>query len=429
MSSRSVRFKGSSGAMLAARLDTPDAALPDHATGSMKAPDTWVLFAHCFTCGKNLKPVVNISRALTDAGFGVLRFDFTGLGESEGDFADTNFSSNVDDLVAAARFMEEEEMAPALLVGHSLGGAAVLHAAHQLPSVKAVATIGAPADPAHVLKHMQGWEDEIRNSGEATVTLAGRPFQIKEQFLHDLEAHRMEEAVSTLGRALMILHSPVDNTVGIENAGRLFGFARHPRSFISLDDAHHLLLDPRDSRYVGEVIAGWAQRYVGSQREAAAHPGSLDPGPAPLEAPPGILPDELTNAHILARTPAGTFRTEVRAGRHVVVSDEPTSVGGSDEGPTPPDLVAAGLAACTTMTLQMYARRKGWPLEEVYTAVLKRKRSAHDPPPPHVMESEILLRGDLTEDQRQRLLEIAARCPVHRLLKEGVSMQTSLILS
>ncbi|MEX2528896.1 MAG: alpha/beta fold hydrolase [Gemmatimonadota bacterium] len=425
MSSRSVRFPGSSGVMLAARLDTPassrlSAAASTSQTseaGSSATPMPWALFAHCFTCGKNLKPVVNISHALNDAGFGVFRFDFTGLGESEGDFADTNFSSNVDDLVAAGRFMEEQGMAPALLVGHSLGGAAVLHAAHQLPSVKAVATIGAPADPSHILKHMRGWEDEIRSSGEATVTLGGRPFQIRAQFLDDLEASRMEEAVSTLERALMILHSPVDDTVGIENAGRLFGFARHPRSFISLDEAGHLLLDPRDSSYVGAVIAGWAQRYVASGPDE--EPGDTSSF--------GVPPAELADSHILALTPSEGLRTEVRAGRHTFVSDEPTSVGGSDEGPTPPDLVAAGLAACTTMTLQMYARRKGWPLEEVYTSVRKRRRSGDDPPASHVMEREILLRGDLSEEQRQRLLEIADRCPVHRILEEGVTMRSSLI--
>jgi uncharacterized OsmC-like protein/alpha/beta superfamily hydrolase len=416
MTTERITFSGSRDAKLAARVDRPVHG----------EPRGWALFAHCFTCGKNLKPVVNISRALNHEGIGVLRFDFTGLGESEGDFADTNFSSNVEDLVAAARFMEERGEAPGLLVGHSLGGAAVLHAAHQLPSVKAVATIGAPADPSHVLKHMQDHEDEIRNSGEATVTLAGRPFRIRKQFLDDLEATRMEGAVRTLGRALMIFHSPLDEIVGIDNAARLFGYARHPRSFVSLDQADHLLLEEGDSRYVGTVIGSWASRYMELASQA----------PDPEEEVP--IPDE----RVVVRTPSEGFRTDVWADGHYLVADEPRSLGGTEEGPTPYDLLAAGLGACTSMTLQMYARRKGWPLDEARAIIRHRKRHASDDevataedgggagngdPRLDRMERELQLIGDLNPEQRERLVEIANRCPVHRTLEAGVAVGTTLI--
>jgi len=413
MTTERISFPGSRGANLSARVDRPVHG----------EPRGWVLFAHCFTCGKNLKPAGHISRALNREGIAVLRFDFTGLGESEGDFADTNFSSNVEDLVAAGRFMAERGEAPSLLIGHSLGGAAVLHAAHDLPSVKAVATIGAPADPSHVLQHMKDWEEEIRATGQATVTLAGRPFRIRRQFLDDLEGTRMEETVQSLGRALMILHAPRDETVGIDNAGRLFGYARHPRSFISLDDADHLLMDEEDSRYVGRVIGSWAARYMG-----------IVAGSEPVGSEPPI-PDE----RVVVRTPSQGFRTDIWADGHYLVADEPRSVGGSEEGPTPYDLLTAGLGACTSMTLQMYARRKSWPLEEARAVIRHGKRHAQDDealaedenaeadPRLDRMDRELQLIGDLTEDQRARLLEIANRCPVHRTLEAGVVMKTTLM--
>jgi len=404
--SDTVTFTGSLGDRLVARVDRP-------VHGPVRG---WALFAHCFTCGKNLKPVVHIARALNQEGIGVLRFDFTGLGESEGDFADSNFSSNVEDLVAAGRFMEERGEAPGLLIGHSLGGAAVLHAAHSLPSVKAVATVGAPSDPSHVLQHLRAHEPEIRARGEATVTLAGRPFRIRRQFLDDLEATRMEEVVRTLGRALLVLHSPVDETVAIEHAARLFQYARHPRSYVSLDDADHLLLNERDSRYAARVIAGWASRYLGVEGEEA------------------VPPPPVTGERVVVRTPAEGFRTEVWADGHHLVADEPRAVGGTEEGPTPYDLLASALGACTTMTLQMYARRKGWPLEEARALLRHEKRHAGDgaaavdngEPDPRLdlVAREIRLVGPLDEEQRARLLEIADRCPVHRTLDAGVRIVT-----
>ena len=252
MPTERLDFPGAEGHTLAARLEVPEDG----------EPRAYALFAHCFTCTKNLRAAVQTSRSLCDDGFAVLRFDFTGLGESEGDFADTNFSSNVADLVAAGRFMEQELGGARLLVGHSLGGAAVLHAAHSLNSVRAVATIGAPSDPAHVLSHMEASREEIRERGEAEISLGGRPFTIKEQFLEDLESSRMEPVVRDLDRALLILHSPRDEIVGMENAARLYKMAKHPKSYVSLDDADHLLMQERDSRYVARLLAAWVSRYL-----------------------------------------------------------------------------------------------------------------------------------------------------------------------
>ena len=251
MDSKKIRFSGSTGEMLTARLDFPDGE-----------PAAWALFAHCFTCSKDLKAVVRLSHAMNGAGLAVMRFDFTGLGESEGDFADTSFVSNVEDLIAAARYLEAEYAAPKILVGHSLGGAAVLQAASEVPAAVAVATIGAPADPAHVAHLLTGAIDDIRRDGEAEVMLAGRKFRIGEKFLDDLEETRQNDRIGSLDRALIIFHSPVDMIVGIENAARIYATARHPKSFISLDQADHLLTDPSDASYVGEVLAAWARKYL-----------------------------------------------------------------------------------------------------------------------------------------------------------------------
>lgn len=423
MSTEAVRFPGAEGMELSARIDRP-------VHGPVRG---WALFAHCFTCGKSLKPVVHIARALNQEGIGVLRFDFTGLGESEGDFADTNFSSNVGDLVAAGLFMAERGEAPGLLIGHSLGGAAVLHAAHRLPSVQAVATIGAPSEPSHVLSHLSGSEEEIRARGEATVQLGGRPFQVKQQFLDDLQESRMEEAVKTLGRPLLVMHSPVDTTVGIEHAARLFMFARHPRSFVSLDDADHLLMDERDSRYAARVIAGWVSRYMGT--DVAQARGGVVPPEASAPAASSATPESpVAGERVVVRTPSGGFRTDLWADGHYLVADEPRSVGGTEEGPTPYDYLVAALGACTTMTLQMYAARKGWPLVEARTVLRHQKRHAGDEaqmadedredPRLDQVVREVELLGPLTHEQRTRLMEIADRCPVHRTLDAGVAITT-----
>jgi uncharacterized OsmC-like protein/fermentation-respiration switch protein FrsA (DUF1100 family) len=405
MLNQRITFPGASGELLSARLSLP-------ADGKVRA---CALFAHCFTCSKDLKAAVNISRAMTQRGLAVLRFDFTGLGESEGDFAGTTFTSNVEDLIAASSFMEQEFDAPAILIGHSLGGAAVLQAAARLPSVRAVATIGAPFDPAHVRNLFVDALPEIEAHGSADVILAGRRFTLGGDFVRDLETHNVEETLAALGRPLLIFHSPVDNTVGIENAARLYQSARHPKSFVSLDDADHLLLRERDSLYVGTVLAAWVDRY-------------LEPAPEPQTV------EELRGDNdVTARTSTGAFRTEIRIGAHSILADEPRAVGGENLGPTPYDLLASALGACTTMTLRMYADRKQWPLEEAAVTLKHsriheedKERCDTDDARLDRLERDLTLVGPLSSEQRQRLLEIADRCPVHRTLSTGVRIATRL---
>jgi putative redox protein len=403
MATERITFPGANGAQLSARLELPVSG----------RPRAWALFAHCFTCSKNVRAAVSITRALSRLGIGVVRFDFTGLGESEGDFADTNFTSNVHDVVAGARFMAAEHGAPALLIGHSLGGAAVLQAAASLPSVRAVATIGAPSDPAHVLHHVSSSLEEIERDGDAEVTIGGRPFRVQKQFLDDLESQNTAQIVGSLGRALLIFHSPTDGIVGIENAARLYEMARHPKSFVSLDGADHLLNNPVDAEYVAGVLTAWAARYI-----------ELDPVP---------IIDQLAEAErAVSRTGSGSFYTEIGVRHHALVADEPSSVGGEDLGPTPYDYVLAALGSCTSMTLQMYAGRKGWPLEEARVRLRHQKVHAQDcescEREDHrldMIDREIELVGALDKEQRARLMEIADRCPVHRTLDRGVRIETT----
>jgi putative redox protein len=403
MSFEKIRFTNKQGDELAARLDLP----------TRGAPDAFALFAHCFTCSKDLRAVGAISRALNRQNIAVLRFDFTGLGESEGDFADTNFSSNIDDLVEAADYLAEHYEAPRILVGHSLGGAAVLQAAHRIGSAEAVATIGAPYDPEHVTRHLEDALEEIKSSGEARITLAGRTFTIRKQFLEDLAATKMEETIRTLDRALLVFHSPVDKTVGIDNAGRIFKAAKHPKSFVSLDDAHHLLTDPADAEYVGVVLGAWARKYVDVPEEGKEEEGHPE-------------------GQVVTKTEGG-FRTEVTAGRHRFVADEPEDVGGDDAGPSPYDLLLSALGTCTGMTLRMYADRKDWPLDEAVVHLSHEKIHAEDcehcdttEGKVDQIEREIEVIGDLTPEQRERLLEIANKCPVHRTLHSEINVASSL---
>ncbi len=399
-----LTFENDQGDHLAARLDLP-------VDGD---PIAYALFAHCFTCSKNLKAVANISRALTRQGIAVLRFDFTGLGESEGDFADTNFSSNIDDLVAAAVFLEEEHQAPSILVGHSLGGAAVLQVAHRLDSVKAVATIGAPYDPQHVEHLFEQSLGEIEHLGQATVNIGGRPFTVRKQFIDDLRGQRAKDNIASLRRALLLFHSPVDNTVDIENAALIFKTARHPKSFISLDHADHLLSDAADSEYVGAVLGVWARKYIGAPQEDRKHLA-------------------LTDNQVVVRLDGAGFRTEMLANGFPLVADEPVAVGGTNAGPSPYDYLVAGLGACTAMTLRMYADRKGWPLEAVEVRLNHQKIHAKDCEDCEQkvgkidqIERELVLSGPLDEAQCQRIKEIANRCPVHRTLEGEVKILTKL---
>ena len=400
MASKKIRFENPEGDALAARLDTPDD----------EVPCAYALFAHCFTCSKDLRAVGAISRALNRQGIAVLRFDFTGLGESEGDFADTNFSSNVDDLVVAADYLADHYESPEILVGHSLGGAAVLQASHRIDSVQAVSTVGAPYDPEHVTQHLEDAIDDIQEQGEARITLAGRTFTIRKQFLDDLAATRMEETIRTLDSPLLIFHSPIDQTVGVENAARIFEAAKHPKSFMSLDNADHLLTTPSDAEHVGTVMGAWAGKYV-------------DRSEADAEQPEG---------QVTTRT-GEAYRTEIQAGRHALTADEPADVGGDDAGPTPYDFLLSALGSCTGMTLRMYADRKEWPLDEAVVHLSHEKIHAEDCDHCETdagkidrITREIAVHGDLSDAQRERLLEIANKCPVHRTLHSEVEVQSSL---
>jgi putative redox protein len=404
MNFEKVTFENEEGVQLAGRIDFP----------INEKPAAFALFAHCFTCSKNLKAVANVSRALNAEGIAVLRFDFTGLGESEGDFADTNFSSNVADLVAAAQFLCAEFEAPKILIGHSLGGAAVLQAAAGVPSAEAIVTIAAPCSPSHIAHLLESKREVIESEGEAEVQLAGRKFRIKKQFLDDLDQVKMQETIRKLRKALLIFHSPVDNVVGIENAADIFQSALHPKSFISLDKADHLLSDETDSHYVGSVIAAWARKY--------------------LKAP--VLAEEPIDAgdnQVSVRTGQTGFRTEILAGRHSLLADEPIGFGGTDMGPSPYDFLVSGLGACTSITLRMYADRKEWPLESIIVRLNHSKIHAADCADCEtkegkidLIEREVELEGDLDDAQRQRLLEIADRCPVSRTLHSEIRVQTSL---
>ncbi|WP_430907338.1 bifunctional alpha/beta hydrolase/OsmC family protein [Maribacter sp. 2-571] len=403
MGIQKVTFSNKEGQNLVGRIEMP---VNGH-------PHNFAIFAHCFTCNKNLLAIKNISKALTASGFGLLRFDFTGLGESDGDFADTNFSGNVTDLVAAADFLKAHYQAPSLLVGHSLGGAAVLFAAEQIASVKAMATIGAPSDPTHVQHLLKSGLEEIEKKGKAVINLSGRDFTIKKQFLDDLKTKSLPETVKKLRKPLLILHSPQDNTVGIKNAEEIYVAAHHPKSFVSLDGADHLLMKKADSLYAGQVIAGWAQRYISAPEKAVLK--SKHNVVASLDAEDG-------------------FTTNMKVGNHYVTADEPLDVGGNDYGPSPYEFVSAGLSACTAMTIQMYAKRKGWPVEnvEVHTSYVKSHAADCE-----ACESEsskidtfqraIKLVGNLDDAQKARILEIADKCPVHRTLHSPTQVITELL--
>jgi len=396
-----VEFPGALGASLNARLDSPVAP-----------PVAYALFAHCFTCSKETRAATYLAAALAERGIATLRFDFTGLGGSGGDFANTNFTSNVDDLVAAADFLRARYRAPEILVGHSLGGAAVLAAAPRIPEATGVATIGAPFDPAHVLRVIPN-RDEIERVGEAEVVLAGRRFRIRKQLLDDLAGQNLGDIVRGLDKALLVMHSPRDDTVEIENATRIFQAARHPKSFVSLDPADHLLTRREDATYAGHVLAAWAERYLRGEAPEA----------------PAALPEKV----VVRETREGKFTQLVAAGRHIVRADEPMAAGGLDSGMSPYDFLLAGLGACTSMTIRLYADLKGLSLERVTVELKHDKIHAADCAECETREGKldriervIRLEGALDAAQRAKLLEIANKCPVHRTLTSEITIPTRL---
>jgi len=409
MRSEKVTFPGSSGTPLAGRLDMPDAQ-----------PQAFALFAHCFTCSKDVLAASRIAQALTGHGIAVLRFDFTGLGGSDGDFANTNFTSNVADLVNAADYLRNNHTAPTILVGHSLGGAAVLAAAEHIPEARAVATIGAPAGTEHLLHLLGEGRREIEETGEAEICLAERPFRIRRQFLEDIADQPQSDRIRRLGAALLVMHSPTDETVGIDNARSIFDAARHPKSFVSLDGADHLLTRAADARFAASMLASWASRY-------------LDEGLPPTSEATAPSADEVEQGSVVvSENGRGPYGQRITAGRHLLSADEPTPVG-HDSGPSPYDLLLASLGACTSMTLRMYASRKQWPLESV-TVTLRHSRihakdcedCATDSGQLDRIDRVIQLSGALDAEQRRRLLEIADRCPVHRTLHSEVNVRTTL---
>ncbi len=394
-----VHFPSRSGHTLAGNLELPPG-------GEWR---TTALFAHCFTCGRNIRAARDVTRALAASGFAVLRFDFTGLGDSEGEFVDTTFSSNLDDLEDAAAWLSKAFAAPQLLVGHSLGGTAALAVAERLPAVRAIATLAAPAHPEHVLKHIGDDIGSIEEEGSVEVDLGGRPFRIRRDFIDDVRSHELAPRLRKLRRALLVMHAPGDQVVAIDQAEAIFKAALHPKSFVSLDDADHLLSRAADSAYAATVIAGWASRYLDLER--------VEPGECVV---------------VSGRTADG-FLCRVVAGAHDMIADEPESSGGHDRGPDPYRYLAAALGTCTVMTMNMYARHKKLPVTRVRCAVVHRKVHAKDCEDCETHEGRldelsrvIAIEGDLAPEQRERMLEIADRCPVHRTLEGEIKVRSAL---
>lgn len=406
MPTERFQFTGEGGHDLAAALELPDGA-----------PAAYALFAHCFTCGKDALAAKRIAVALAAKGIAVLRFEFTGLGSSEGDFANSTFSSNVADLVRAADHLRETRKAPSLLIGHSLGGAAILAAAGKIPEARAVVTIAAPSDPAHVTGLFKNHLDDIRTQGEVEVSLAGRPFRIRREFLDDIAEHELMTDITGLHKALLIMQSPVDDTVGIDNATKIFVAAKHPKSFVSLDHADHLLTKPSDALYAADVIAAWASRYIETARAAK----TMDFPDAPRQV-------------VVQETRKSKFNQTITVGPHRLVADEPVAAGGEDAGPGPYDFLLAGLGACTSMTMRLYADRKSLPLDRVTVTLKHSKIYAKDCAECETregmldqIERDIRIDGALDPEQRKKLMEIADKCPVHRTLTSEIRIVTKAV--
>ncbi len=418
MATETFTFPGADGTELAGRLDLPAGK-----------PQATALFAHCFTCTKDSHAARRISERLTGAGIAVLRFDFTGLGESDGDFGATTFGSNVADIVAAATALAARDMTPALLIGHSLGGAAVLKARARIDSAKAVVTLGAPFAPNHVTRNFACRLEEIEAGGRCKVELGGRPFEIGRDFLTEIQEEDLTRAIHHLKAALLVMHAPFDRVVGIRNATEIFVAAQHPKSFVTLDDADHLITGKRDAAYVADLIATWATRYLGLDlglTPTAAAPVTM---PAPADpAPAGVV-------RVRELDPARPYTNSVTNGAdHAWLADEPAKVKGANLGPNPYAMLKAALGACTSMTLRMYANVKKWPVTSLSVDVTHEKVPADDgreddrgrPLKIDVFTRVMRIDGDLTADQRRKLAEIADRCPVHRTLHQGARIETRL---
>lgn len=401
-------FQNPQGESLSGLLEIPSGAVKSYA-----------LFAHCFTCSKDNPAAARIALALAERGIAVLRFDFTGLGNSKGDFSDTNFSSNLQDLLAAARYLEQQYAAPALLIGHSLGGSAVLAVAQDLSSVKAVITIGAPATASHVKHLFADSFRELQDKQSVSVELAGRNFKIKRQFIDDLEKYNSVAHIGALRKALLIFHAPLDNIVSIDEAARIYAAARHPKSFVSLDHADHLLTSSEDSRYVAEVLSAWASRYLTTDQIAAK--------PDDTEGPP------VEQGSVIVRERDKKFTREILAQHHRLISDEPIAMGGADLGLNPYELLLAALGSCTSMTLRMYANHKQIDLQDIVVKLHHSRVHAEDCAGCEkqmlldVITRSIQLTGNLSDQQRTRLLEIANQCPVHKTLQNKIQIKTDLM--
>jgi putative redox protein len=403
---KKVVFKTESGTKLSGVIHHPDAG----------TPRAYALFAHCFTCTKNNRAAIYISEALCQRGIAVLRFDFTGLGQSEGDFADTHFSSNVQDLIDAARFLEKDYRAPDIIVGHSLGGTAILAAAPRIQSAVAVATIGSPADADHILHLLEDDLETIERQGKATVKLAGRLFQVRSEFVEDVRSQSVRDGIHSLRKALLVMHSPVDEIVSVKEAARIYDSALHPKSFISLDGADHLLSRKADSQFAGRMLSAWASRFIDDPDDQTEH---------------AVFH---TGHVVVSGKTEDIFRVSINADGHYLKGDEPEEFGGADTGPSPYDLLSASLAACTVMTLNMYARHKQLDLESVRVDVQHGKIHAQDCSDCDSNSAKIdhftrllHIKGDLTHEQRLRLLEIADRCPVHKTLHSEIDVGTELV--
>ncbi|MFD2822904.1 alpha/beta fold hydrolase [Lacinutrix iliipiscaria] len=402
MKNTKLNIENKKGHALQAYLELPANQKPNH----------YAIFAHCFTCTSTLSAVKNISRALTTHGFGVIRFDFTGLGKSEGEFAESYFSANVEDLIAVSDYIELHYKAPSLLVGHSLGGAAVISAGAKLNHVKAIATIGAPSNVNHVTHLFSHGFDEVEEKGEAEVNIGGRPFKINKEFVEDFSKSNLPSIVKNLRKPLLVMHSPIDTIVGIKNAEQIYHEAHHPKSFVTLDQADHLLTNSRDSQYAGNVIGTWVKRYFEPQENEM-----LETNGEQLVGYLNLIEDN--------------FTTSIQTKNHSMIADEPASIGGDDFGPSPYEYLNAGLVACTAMTLKMYAQRKQWDLKEVFVYVTHSRKHSDDlnietdnPTYLDHISKKLKLVGNLDAKQKERLKEIASKCPVHKTLASEVVFDT-----